>query len=101
MNIVAQVASCILIRIGRLHSIDRSHETGMLVDRVFVDHDVFHDRRQFHVAARLQPLADSAVVQIACCQLFVLDEQRNQLVYVIGYQVAVGVDDEVLVFEER
>ena len=100
VDIVAEVAVNVLIRVCRLHCIDRRHQSGVLVYGVFVDDDILHDGGQLHIAARLEPLADASVVEIAHSQPLVVYQQRYQLVDVVGHEVAVGVDDEVLVAQE-
>ena len=43
MDIIAEIASDILIGICWLHRIDGSYQTCPLIDRITVDNDILHD----------------------------------------------------------
>ena len=61
MNIVAIVALHVLVGIGRLHHVDGSHQSGVLIHGIPVDYDVLDDRAELLVSARLQPSTDTSV----------------------------------------
>ena len=73
----------------------------MLVDGVLVDNDVLDDRAEFLVTTLLQPGGDTSVVEIADGQFLIIEQQRHQLVDIVGYQVLVRVHDDRLVLQER
>ena len=97
VNIVTEISLDILIRIGRLHRIDRSHQACFLVGGITVLDNVFHDGAELGVATLLEPVNQTATVQIALGQLLVLNEQRYQLVNVVGHEIPFRINDEALV----
>ena len=74
MYIFAQVPFHILVRIGRFHRIDSSHQTGTLVDGITVHDDILHDGTQLLVTTGLQPTADTARIEIAHSQFLIVEK---------------------------
>ena len=100
VSIITEVALHILIRIGRLHGINGCHQTGVLIHRIAVHHDILHDGAQLLVATRLQPGCDPTVIQITDGQFLILEKQGNQLMDIVSHQILVWVDDKALVLQE-
>ena len=65
MDIVAKCAAQVLIRICGLHGVDGGQQSGLLVYRVALGDDILDDGAQLVVTASVEPLGDTAVVQIA------------------------------------
>ena len=51
VDVVAERAADVLVRVGGLHRVDAGHEAGVLVYGVAVHDDVLHGDGQFLVAA--------------------------------------------------
>ena len=100
VNVITETALYVLIGVSRLHRIDGSHQSGMLIDGIPVDHNISHDGTEFRVATRFQPVTDTSVVQIADCQFLILDEQRHQLMDIVCHQITLRIDNKRLVFQE-
>ena len=101
MNVLTQIALHIFICKGRLHVIDGRHQTCTLIHRITVCHDILHDRAELTISARLQPLTDTAIIEIADSQLLIVEQQRNQLMDIICNKILVRIDNKALIFQER
>ena len=101
MDVVTETAMQVLIGECRLHDIDSRHEACFLINRIAVDDDVLDCRAQFYAAAGLEPCGNTSVVQIVQRHALVVQQQRNQFVHVVGHEVALGVNDETVVFQQR
>ena len=101
MDVVALAAAQVGVRIGGLHDVDGGHESCTLVDRIAVGDDVLHGGAELDVTALFQPFGDTSVIEVAGGQSLVLHEQRYQLLHVVGDEVALGVDDEAAVLQQR
>ena len=101
MYVFAEVSFHILVRIGRFHRIDGSHQTSVLVDRITVHDNILHDGTQFLVTTGLQPTADTTCIKITYSQFLVVEQQRYQFVDIVCHQIAFRIDNETLIFQER
>ena len=100
MDILAVGSTHILIRIGRIHSVQRCHQTGTLIDRIFLGNDIFNNGAQLVVTTSVQPLGDTSVIQITDSQTLVGQQHGHQFLYVLGHQVTLWIDNETLVLQE-
>ena len=101
MHIITEMPLGVLIRIGRLHSIYGSQQTCMLIYRVAIFDDVFDNGTEFLITARLKPLTDSPIIEIADGECLVIQEQGYQLMDIVGNQVPLWINDKALVLQER
>ena len=100
MGIVTEIALNVLIWISGLHRIDSSHQSGTLVNRVTVHHDILHDGTQFLVTTGVQPRTDSPIIEVADGHFLVIEQQGNQFVDIVSHEILVRIHDETLVFQE-
>ena len=101
VDVLALVSPQVGVGIGRLHHVDGRHQARMLVGRIAIDDDVLDDGAELYVTALFQPLCNATAIQVVDGQAFVVQQQRNEFVDIVGYEVALGVHHEAMVFQQR
>ena len=99
MHIVTKIASQVLVRIGRFHHVNSSHQSCMLVDRIAVNYDILDSRTEFHITALFQPTCDTTIIQIINGQSLVIKQQGNQFVNIVCYEVLLWIYNETTILQ--
>ena len=84
-----------------LHGEARRHITSFLVVGVTYVQDILNQGSQFDVTTLFQPLYDASAVEIMDSQLLIGNQHGHQFLHVLSNQVALGVNHEALIAQER
>ena len=101
LGIITAISMHVAIRIGRLHGVDGCHESRLLVERIPILHDILQGYTQLGIARHLQPIDDTAAVEIIAGNGLVVEQHGYQVVDIVGHEVSFRVDHKRLVFQPR
>ncbi len=100
VNIITEVSLNVRIGESGLHRIDRSHQSCLLICWIAILNNILDNRTQLCISALLQPVGQTASIEIALRQSLVLEQQRNQLMNIVSNDILVRIDNKALIAQQ-